>query len=47
VYVTYLTDKATIAVRKRVPLDGDNERVESELRLSVAEKLKEQGVIGS
>ena len=47
VYVTDLTDKATIAVRKRVPLDGDNERVESELRLSVAEKLKEQGVIGS
>ena len=39
-------DKATIVVRKRVPREGDNERTESELRLSVAERLKAAGVIG-
>jgi small-conductance mechanosensitive channel len=47
VYVTDLTDKATIAVRKHVPLDGQKERAESELRMAIAEKLKQQGVIGS
>jgi small conductance mechanosensitive channel len=46
VYVTDLADKATIVVRKRVPREGDNERAESELRLSVAERLKAAGVIG-
>jgi small-conductance mechanosensitive channel len=46
VYVTDLGDKATIVVRKRVPRVGDTERVESELRLSVAERLREAGVIG-
>jgi small-conductance mechanosensitive channel len=40
VYVTDLGDKATIVVRKRVPRVGDTERVESELRLSVAERLR-------
>jgi small-conductance mechanosensitive channel len=47
VYVTDLTDKATIVVRKHVPLDGQKERAESELRMAIAEKLKQQGVIGS
>lgn len=46
VYVTDLTDKATIEVRKHVPLDGSKERAESELRMAIAEKLKQQGVIG-
>lgn len=46
VYVTDLGDKATIVVRKRVPRVGDTERAESELRLSVAERLREAGVIG-
>jgi small-conductance mechanosensitive channel len=40
VYVTDLGDKATIVVRKRVPRVGDTERAESELRLSVAERLR-------
>jgi small conductance mechanosensitive channel len=46
VYVTDLGDKATIVVRKRVPRVGDTERAESDLRLSVAERLREAGVIG-
>jgi small-conductance mechanosensitive channel len=46
VYVTDLGDKATIVVRKRVPRQGDPERAESELRLTVAERLKAAGVIG-
>jgi small conductance mechanosensitive channel len=44
-YVTELGDKATIVVRKRVPREGDTERAESELRLSVAERLHAAGVI--
>jgi small-conductance mechanosensitive channel len=40
VYVTDLGDKATIVIRKRVPRVGDTERAESELRLSVAERLR-------
>jgi small conductance mechanosensitive channel len=44
-YVTELGDKATIVVRKRVPREGDTERAESELRLSVAERLQAAGVI--
>jgi small conductance mechanosensitive channel len=46
VYVTDLGDKATIVVRKRVPRAGDTERAESELRLSVAERLRAAGVTG-
>ena len=46
VYVTDLGDKATIVVRKRVPDERDTERAESELRLSVAERLREAGVTG-
>jgi small conductance mechanosensitive channel len=46
VYVTDLGDKATIVVRKRVLRDGDTERAESELRLSVAERLKAAGALG-
>jgi small-conductance mechanosensitive channel len=46
VYVTDLADKATIVVRKRVPRIGETERAESELRLSVAERLKAAGVLG-
>jgi small conductance mechanosensitive channel len=46
VYVTDLGDKATIVVRKRVPRSGDTERAESELRLSVAERLKAAGALG-
>jgi small-conductance mechanosensitive channel len=45
VYVTDLADKATIVVRKRVPRVGETERAESELRLSVAERLKAAGVL--
>jgi hypothetical protein len=33
-------------VRKRVPRIGETERAESELRLSVAERLKAAGVFG-
>jgi small-conductance mechanosensitive channel len=46
VYVTDLGDKATIVVRKRVLRAGDTERAESELRLSVAERLKAAGALG-
>lgn len=46
VYVTDLADQATIVVRKRVPRERDTDRAESELRLSVAERLKAAGVIG-
>jgi small-conductance mechanosensitive channel len=46
VYVTDLGDKATIVVRKRVLRQGDTERAESELRLSVAERLKAVGALG-
>jgi small conductance mechanosensitive channel len=46
VYVTDLGDKATIVVRKRVPGIGETERAESELRLSVAERLKAAGALG-
>ena len=46
VYVTDLADKATIVVRKRVTRIGETERAESELRLSVAERLKAAGVFG-
>jgi small-conductance mechanosensitive channel len=45
VYVTDLGDKATIVVRKRVPREEDTERAESELRLSVAERLKGAAVV--
>ena len=47
VFVTDLTDKATIVVRKHVPLDENRLRAESDLRLAVAEQLKREGVIGS
>jgi small conductance mechanosensitive channel len=40
VYVTDLGDKATIVIRKRVPHERDTHRAESDLRLSVAERLK-------
>ena len=46
VYVTDLGDKATIVIRKRVPRDGETDRAESELRLSVAERLKAAGALG-
>jgi small-conductance mechanosensitive channel len=46
VYVTDLGDKATIVVRKRVPRIGETERAESDLRLSVAERLKVAGAFG-
>jgi small conductance mechanosensitive channel len=46
VYVTDLGDKTTIVVRKRVPRVGDTERAESELRLSVVERLRAAGVTG-
>jgi small conductance mechanosensitive channel len=46
VFVTDLGDKATIVVRKRVPRAGNTERAESELRLSVAERLKAAGALG-
>jgi small-conductance mechanosensitive channel len=45
VYVSDLADKATIVIRKRVPLHQDVERAESELRLAVAERLREAEVV--
>jgi small conductance mechanosensitive channel len=45
VYLTDLADKATIVVRKRVPGQGDTERAESDLRLSIAERLQGAGVV--
>ena len=46
VYVTDLGDKATIVIRKRVSRERDTDRAESELRLSVAERLKDAGTNG-
>ncbi|MFL5964676.1 MAG: mechanosensitive ion channel family protein [Gaiellaceae bacterium] len=46
VYVTDLGEKATIVVRKRIPGRGDAQRAESDLRLSVAERLQAAGAIG-
>lgn len=46
VLVTDVGDKATILVRKRVPRRDDTEHAESELRLSVADRLKAAGAIG-
>ncbi len=46
VYVTDLGDKATIVVRKQVRHIGETERAESDLRLSVAERLKAAGAYG-
>ena len=45
VYVSDLADKATIVIRKRVPLHQDVERAESELRLAVAERLRDAEVV--
>ena len=45
VLVTDLADKATIVVRRRVPHDQDPERAESDLRLSIGERLREAEVI--
>jgi small conductance mechanosensitive channel len=45
VLVTDLADKATIVVRRRVPHAQDPERAESDLRLSIAERLREAEVI--
>jgi small-conductance mechanosensitive channel len=47
VYVSDLADKATIVLRKRVPWDQDVERAESDLRLAVAERLRDAAVVGS
>jgi len=46
VYVTDIGDKTTIVVRQKVSRQHDPERAESDLRLSVAERLKTAGVIG-
>jgi small conductance mechanosensitive channel len=46
VYVTDLGDKATLVIRQRVPHEQDTDRAESDLRLSVAERLKAAGAIG-
>jgi hypothetical protein len=45
VYVTDLSDKATIVVRKWVPREGRAEAAASDLRLDVADRLKAAGVI--
>jgi small-conductance mechanosensitive channel len=47
VYVTDVTDKATIVVRKRIPREGRSEAAASELWLDVSERLKAAGVIGA
>jgi small-conductance mechanosensitive channel len=41
VYVTDLADKATIVLRKRIPLHENLQHAESELRLAAAERLRE------
>lgn len=47
VYVTDLTaDNATLVLRKQVPFGEDRLHAESDLRLAVAGRLKELGVIG-
>src|SRR3954451_18336540 len=46
VYVTDLGDRATFVIRKWVPGEGVAEAAASELRLSIAERLKQAGVIG-
>ena len=46
VYVSDLAEKATIVVRKRVPGNQDVERAESELRLVIADRLREAEVVG-
>jgi len=48
VYVTDLTaDKATLVVRRQIPFGKERLHAESDLRLAVADQLKQQGVIGS
>jgi small conductance mechanosensitive channel len=48
VYVTDLTaDKATLVVRRQVPFGKERLHAESDLRLAVADQLKQQGVIGT
>jgi small-conductance mechanosensitive channel len=47
VYVSDLTDKATIVVRKWVPREGRAEAAASALRLDVADRLKAAGVLGT
>jgi small-conductance mechanosensitive channel len=47
VYVTELTDTATIVVRKWVPREGRAEAAASALRLDVADRLKAAGVLGA
>jgi small-conductance mechanosensitive channel len=47
VYVTDIGDKATIEIRRRVPLSEEPERSSSELRLAVAERLRQLGVLGT
>src|SRR3954451_23890794 len=45
VYVTDLADKATVVLRKHIPLHEDIQHAESELRLAVAERLGSAEVI--
>lgn len=48
VYVTDLTaDKATLVVRKHTPFGEERLHAESDLRLAVAEQLKQQAVSGA
>jgi small-conductance mechanosensitive channel len=46
-YVTDIGDKATIVVRQWVPTEGHVEAAASELRLTVADRLKEAGIMGA
>jgi len=48
VYVTDLTtDKATLLVRKNIPLGEERRHAESDLRLAVARQLRHEGVLAS
>jgi small-conductance mechanosensitive channel len=47
VYVTDLADKATLVLRKRIPLHEDLQHAESELRLGAAEQLRGFEVSGT
>jgi small-conductance mechanosensitive channel len=47
VYVTDLSDKVTVVVRRVVPRSGSLEAAASQLRLDVYDRLKRAGVIGT
>jgi small conductance mechanosensitive channel len=47
VYVSDLTDKATLVLRKWVSHEAERESAASDLRVMVAERLKSSGIVGA